>query len=129
MFTKQTANARNRRQSLHNRPCAKINEMDDERVLQFGNCCLAVFAIHTVCTFSISPVAVLEERPEARPGLVAESGDVVPAEGLVGVELSSDGGGEEGALVLEAVPGAAALLERQAVAAPRYLGEIFSKRK
>ena len=35
------------------------------------------------------------------------------SECLVGVELSSDGGGEEGALVLEAVPGAAALLERQ----------------
>ena len=66
------------------------------------------------------PVAVLEERPEVRPGL---GDDVSAAERLVGVELSSDGGGEEGPLVLEAVPGAAALLERQAVAAPGYLGE------
>ena len=39
---------------------------------------------------------------------------------LVGVELVA---GEEGALVLEVVPGAAVLLQRQAVAASRYLSE------
>ena len=50
-------------------------------------------------------------------------GDVAPAEGLVGVELLSDGAGEEGALVLEPVPGPAALLERQAVSASRDLRE------
>ena len=69
---------------------------------------------NTIDIYNFFPVAILEECPEEGPRVWD---DVLAAEGLVGVELLPDGRGEEGALVLEPVPRAAALLQRQAVPA------------